>query len=567
MDRELVAQYLSQLRDSFPFFLKELWRNIGLPYPHAVQLDIADFLQNGPHRLLVRGFRGMAKTWITAAFCDWELLRDCTTQITLSSAGEDLSIDTLRLMRNWLTLVPFLNHMAPMEAKTKGLRDAAKKFDVIGAPQGERMASVRAIGITGHMPGGRAHVLVADDVETNQNTVTREQRVALRTRFEGYEHLMYPDRSRIIVLGSPQHEDSLYDHLADEYGYSVRTYPMVYPEASEKVPHLAPMLRAALDEGERQPGDPIWPERFGLEVILERKALCRTTWLMQYMLVSNLSEANRYPLKLSDFIVNSVGAYEAPTWLQWGLTDHSGSTSIEDIPSVGFGADGFHRPTRVAQEWIGYHGVKAVLDPAGGGTRNPDEMAWAIGGQLHGFLHVKFVDGLTGGATQENLERLVTSLRRHGAQELHVETNFGGDMLAKLLTPIIERFTVKKSEEFPNGWACAILPYHAVGQKEVRIIDALEPVMNQHRLVIDPEVARDTVLMRQLTRVTRERGCLEHDDRLEVLAMLAKAFADDLQQDAYVMTDRHDQQKREDALLKWYAEAAEEEPRRSWIAV
>ena len=68
----------------------------------------------------------------------------------------------------------------------------------------------------------------------------------------------------------------------------------------------------------------------------------------------------------------------------------------------------------------------------------------------------------------------------------------------------------------------------------MRIIDTLEPVMNQHRLIIDPKViqhdfdsvqhhppekAQRYMLTYQMTRVTKQRGALAHDDRLDALAM------------------------------------------------
>ena len=70
-------------------------------------------------------------------------------------------------------------------------------------------------------------------------------------------------------------------------------------------------------------------------------------------------------------------------------------------------------------------------------------------------------------------------------------------------------------------------------QKERRIINALEPVLNQHRLIINRSVVEndakprdeDSVetalsyqLFHQLTHLTQDRNCLQHDDRLDALA-------------------------------------------------
>ena len=84
---------------------------------------------------------------------------------------------------------------------------------------------------------------------------------------------------------------------------------------------------------------------------------------------------------------------------------------------------------------------------------------------------------------------------------------------------------------YDKPWNCGIETVRVIGQKEVRIIETLEPLLNQHRLVISPEVAKDKVLQRQLTRITRMRGCLDHDDRVEALAMACKVWKTDMAYD------------------------------------
>ena len=85
------------------------------------------------------------------------------------------------------------------------------------------------------------------------------------------------------------------------------------------------------------------------------------------------------------------------------------------------------------------------------------------------------------------------------------------------------------------------------------MIDTLEPVTNQHRLVINSQVvwddmtkhsgdAEETGLHRQLfhqyTRVTRERKCLRHDDRLDVLAIAVNYWTESAAIDADEMDSR-----------------------------
>ena len=82
-----------------------------------------------------------------------------------------------------------------------------------------------------------------------------------------------------------------------------------------------------------------------------------------------------------------------------------------------------------------------------------------------------------------------------------------------------------------------------------RIVDTLEPVLNQHRLVIDAAAARKDSsgdeesrfsLLYQLTHITKERGSLRHDDVLDALAHGVAYFRDQLARD----TDRAEQHYR-----------------------
>ena len=85
-------------------------------------------------------------------------------------------------------------------------------------------------------------------------------------------------------------------------------------------------------------------------------------------------------------------------------------------------------------------------------------------------------------------------------------------------------------------------------RKEDRIIDALEPVLNQHRLIVDrgvidwdfksnpdapPEERPLYMLFYQMSRMCREKGAVKHDDRLDCLAQGVKYYTDALAISAY----------------------------------
>ena len=537
-DNKRLAAYLKRLAKDFAFFYVELSSSVGLEPPGRARLDIAWWMQHGPPRRGVLAARKVGKTFIACAYDLWRLYRNSQEQILETSQSADFAKASVLLERKWIDAVAFLRHLRPRRDMYSHDRDNVIRFDV-GTARTELLhsASVSAIGITGQVPGTGATLVRPDDVETKENTLTRAARKLLEERIEELEHALLPD-GQILYLGTPHHEESVYRKLLNR-GYVFRAWPLVYPTPSEEIPGLAPMLVEDMKSGRAQAGDPVFPDIFNREACLVKKlSMSAAGWAMQCMLRTDLLEVEEHPLCLSDFILFDIQRDKAPASLAWGRATSRGSTAREDIPSVGFGDDCFYAPIMVDELWLPYHGTKAFIDPAG---RGEDEIAWAIVSQLHGYLYLKFVGGLMGGPSVANLETIVQSLRTHGASELYIEPNFGGDMLAQLIEPVIRRLSLKPNENdlFPTGWNCAPMPTkHAAGQKEVRLLDAIGPPLQQHRIVISPLVARNEEFSYQLVHLTRERNCLEHDDRVDAFAGVLRQWLDALDQDAIFLARR-----------------------------
>jgi hypothetical protein len=122
--------------------------------------------------------------------------------------------------------------------------------------------------------------------------------------------------------------------------------------------------------------------------------------------------------------------------------------------------------------------------------------------------------------------------------EVVIEGNFGDGMYLKLFSPVM-------TATYP----CAITEVKSKGQKEMRICDVLEPVLGSHKLVLSEDLidkdyrtalnndgTTDTKysLLYQLTRITRERGSLAHDDRLDALAIGVQFFVESMEKDSKV---------------------------------
>lgn len=530
-------------------FIFLVWKHLGLPTPTPVQFDIASFLQHGPKRSIVEAFRGVGKSWITSAFVCWLLLRDPQLKILVVSASKTRSDDFSTFTKRLIAEFPLLQHL---KARS-GQRDSNISFDV-GPAGPDHSPSVKSVGVTGQLTGSRADIIIADDVEVVGNSLTQMMRDKLSSLVKEFDAILKPlPTSRIIYLGTPQTEMTLYGQLIQR-GYELRVWPARYPQPKNMVRYadsLAPMLMEMLEgdptlssqcSGRGAPTDPV---RFDDLDLVEREASYgRSGFAMQFMLDPSYSDSDKFPLKLADLVVMDCDASLGPIKVVWGS---SAELCRNDLPAVGLAGDRFYRPMWIAKEnYNSYSGVVMAIDPSG---RGGDELAYAIVAYLNGYLFVLRCKGLKGGYGEDNLETLAKEAKRYGVNQVIIESNFGDGMFTQLLLPFLTRIHPCATEEVHNSI-----------QKERRIIDTLEPVMNQHRLVVDSKVisedyenyndyAGETAaryqLFYQLTRITRDKGSLAKDDRLDALAIVVSYWADVMDKDTMRIIEDH----REAALM------------------
>ena len=510
-----------RLKD-FRNFLFIAWDHLGLPDPTPIQYDIADYIQCGPKRRCVMAFRGVGKSWITSAFVCHQLLMDPTKNILVVSASkqraDDFSTFTLRLISE----MEILNHLKPHETQ----RNSKIAFDVGPAPA-SHAPSVTSKGISSQITGARADLIIADDVESLNNSATQMMRDKIGVAVQEFDAVLKPE-GHVIYLGTPQSEQSLYNELPDR-GYDVKIWPARKPTEKQVVGY-GPRIAPTILEMDLEEGAPTDPKRFNQFDLMEREASYgRSGFALQFMLDTTLSDADRYPLKLHDLIVMRLDAENAPEKVVWA---GSPEYAYKDIPCVGFNGDRYYMPMGTNGELLKYQGSVMAIDPSG---RGADETAYAVVKMLNSQLFVTAAGGLPGGYSEETLKALSVIAKEQEVNEVLIESNFGDGMFNALLTPVlskIHRVTITEVR-------------HNI-QKERRILDVLEPVMNRHKLIVDERVIRKDYdstkhlpaekalkyqLFYQMTRLTRDRGSLAHDDRLDVLAMAAQYWVDQMSRD------------------------------------
>ena len=524
----------------FRKFLFVCWQHLNLPDPTPVQYDIAKHIQNGEKRIIVEAFRGVGKSWITSAYVVWLLYMNPQLNILVVSASktraDDFTTFTLRLINE----MPILQHLIPHSDQ----RQSKISFDV-GPANASHAPSVKSVGVTGQLAGSRADVLIADDIEVPNNSATQGMRDKLSEAVKEFDAILKPN-GRIIYLGTPQNQESLYNKLPDR-GYKVRIWPARYPNEDQLVSlgdKLAPRVKRELENDPELVGKSTDPNRFNDYDLAEREASYgRSGFALQFMLDTRLSDAERYPLKVSDLVVMDIPTEEAPEKVVWASGEQY---VVQELPNVAFNGDHYHKPMFISDQFVEYSGSVMSIDPSG---RGKDETGYAVVKMLNGYLYVRRCGGVAGGYSEEALQKLSLIAKEEQVNEIIVESNFGDGMFNQLITPVLSKIhPVTLSEVRHNT------------QKEKRIIDVLEPVMNQHKLVIDKKVIKQDYestqhlppeqslryqLMYQLTRVTAERGALSNDDRLDSLAMAVQYWVDAMAQDA----DRQINSRREEMLM------------------
>lgn len=505
----------------FRIFLFMVWKEIGLPAPTPVQYDIAHTLQECPSdRFILEGFRGVAKSFITCAYSAWVLWRDPNKKVLIVSASKDRADANAIFIKRIFQTIEFLQYLLP----TKTQRDTQNIFDLSMATP-DISPSVKSVGITGQITGSRADLLIADDVEVPNNSGTQMQRDKLSEAVKEFDAIIKPG-GQIVFLGTPQNEMSVYNSL-QERGYLCRIYPVVYPDSPSKRSYygerLAPFLSERYDKNpEGYAGYPTDPARFDEEEIEKRKlSYGKAGFALQFELNTNLSDSEKYPLKVSDLIVDALDLEESS--LVWAWSNQR-ERRIADAPCVALKGDYYYEPLSRSQETHKYNGCIMTVDPSG---RGKDETAYVVLKFLNGYLFLLDCGGYTEGYDEVVLKKLTMTAKFYGCEKIIVEPNFGNGMFAHLLIPVVNRL-------YPN---CAVEDAKpARGQKEARIIDTLEPVMMRHKLIVDRKVIDDDYrayerdpqysLFYQMTRLSRDRGSLAHDDRLDALEMAVSYWLD-----------------------------------------
>lgn len=512
---------IAKAKENFWAFVYIVWKSIGLPKPTPIQVDIAQFLQNPPSdRVIIQGFRGVAKSFLTCAYAVWRLWSDRDLKVLIISASSDRADANARFIKSIINTLPFLEDMKA----TKDQLDTQNLFSVGGA-KADISPSVKSVGITGQITGTRADLLISDDVEVPKNSGTQLQREKLAEAVKEYDAILKPN-GQIIYLGTPQNEASLYNTLQNR-GYVTRIWTVLYPEnQAERASYgdtLAPFIAKRYDsDPDKYAGQPTDPERFdNIEIAKRKLSYGKAGFALQFMLNTNLSDYEKYPLKVSDLIIEELDMHETSVKWSWA---NGVQQRLQDIPCVAMKGDMYYAPLSRSPDTMPYTGTVMAIDPSG---RGKDESSYAIVKCLNGYLFLMDVGGFEEGYSDLTLTKMAQIAKFWNVNEVVVEANFGDGMFTKVMTPIFNKIHPVAIQEVKN-----------TKQKELRIIDTLEPVLMRHKLIVNKSVIENDYrrfetnqaysFIYQMTRICRDKNAIAHDDRLDAVTMAVAYWLDNM---------------------------------------
>jgi len=493
----------AELMDNFVVFFTYVFGWLGLPRPTRGQYAIALWLSDtsNPHRM-VWASRGLGKSLASQIYVVWRLLNNPNERILVMSAGATRAVNYTQFVQKLIKMLPITKAMTPRHNIE---RTSGQSFDVAGSPPSDS-PNVYAVGAGNQVTGMRASLVIYDDIETAQTVESVTMMEKIDTFAKEAQNLLMSGKDESICLSTPHSMSSMYVGWIDS-GYKLLVLTAEVPESDDNYfGSLAPHIKEMIADG--LIGQAV-DERLDKDFLMsKRMRIGKSKYKLQYMLDVTEADDMRYPLKISDLVVMDVDEESAPL----KVSHSSMPDNIVKVKHNGFKADKVYAPSYVSEERANYEMKLMSIDPSG---RGKDEVGIALLYSLNTRLFLKRITGLKGGYDEENLIGIATMCRDHEIDTMVIESNWGDGSFLKMLEPYMRTISPEtKIDELS-----------VTGQKEVRIVNTLEPLLNQHKLIVDKtaldkdaEASTVLSLTYQLSKLTKERGSLRHDDRLDALA-------------------------------------------------
>ncbi len=452
------------LGDTSFFDFVAIWNKTQGVHTPQVHKKIVQFLQsiweNGTTKAVLMAFRGCGKSTMVGLFCSWILYRNPNVRILVLSAESDLATRMVRTVKRIIERHPYT-----LDLKPKRAEQWAGNCFTIDRPQELRDASMTAEGIIGNITGMRADVVICDDVEVPNTANTAGKRENLRTRLGEVDYILVPDGMQLYV-GTPHTEHSIYSTV-----YMGDIPPFLYGFKRLEIP----ILDAT--------GKSVWADRF--------------------------SEHDIHILRTR----HGEQKFNAQMLLQC-VNLHAGRLNTARIQA--YSGDMEVRYVNTAPE-VHIHGEKmlsacCVWDPAYGVEGGDDSIIAVVFVSQSGAYFVHDIQKLQTCDTphtdpaHSQCNGAAACIRKYMLSRIYIESNGVGKFLPSLLQSVLAKQQIR----------CAVRDFHSKSNKNTRIMEALQVVLDAGYLWVHDKVITQGFISQMQDFNPLEKG--NKDDMLDAVA-------------------------------------------------
>lgn len=458
---------------SYPAFYQKWGDEVSWNVPD-VHLQACDWLQHGRTQRIgvLKAFRGFSKSTLVGRYSAWRLREDEQWRFLAMSATD---IDAAKMSSD----SRFVLERHPWCRGMRGDLWKTHRYKVDGALD-PRNPSMAAYGVLSNITGGRADEIILDDVEVPKTIANPQLRESLRNRLDETIHILVPG-GKILYVGTDHCVDSIYKEQI-EHGADLLEIPLFRKETNHKATgderdfpfkfriqkkeelfvivggvvlppdqyevHGVRDFKGGYVRLKHKPfketvvnlyGDCSWPKRFTRDEIIFRRTKCRTqnAWDSQYQLKARpIGEIKLDPDRLIP--------YEAKP----------------EIRKVNGEVTCWLNGTRMI-------GVNAYWDCSLGKVSSDASAFCVVYTDSNGYLYWHVAEGLKG-EIDEQCQGVVRIVRELSLPSVKIETNGPGGFVPAIL----------RRHLFSAGIQCAVNNHWSVQNKNLRILDALEPPLS-----------------------------------------------------------------------------------------
>jgi hypothetical protein len=444
----------------FVFIWNELC-GYDVPEIHERFINFIETTEGVYDRRIIYAFRESGKSYIISLYVAWKIYLDANFTAVIVSAEGNLATERARFIKEVIETHPLTKHLAPTKENLKRynassetsqlLRSTWRKnnFTVIRSKV-DLAPTCRVLSIGSSLAGAHADISIIDDAESEKNVQTSKSREDLKRKFS---HLLSVSQNRMLVVGTPHHEESLYEHLREHSDFHWLTQTP-YKDGSPPSPKW-------LDgDFSAYPGEPIWPEVVSIERLQTTRRNSSTGfYLSQYMLI---------PSTVTDSVLE-------PT----AIRNYKLDLRESDFERTAFGNPKISIGELSVRKIVGY------WDSALGQSYG-DRSVLAIAAMMDNN-DIYVLDIVTLPEADLTLERpfekqfrsVLAAMKRYHCREIYIESNFIKTLpselavYAKAVQQKIKVHTVNRTSS---------------QNKKKLITDTLQPVISFGRLYIPPHV-------------------------------------------------------------------------------